>query len=470
MDFYLDFMRELEKSHAPESTLGELVEQIKSVIEKAPARVALAKGTALLAAIHDYQNPQAIQTLSAFRDIKEGVEMLLASLDANIDLEEHLWGEEGRISPHVGEPEEQPQEGLSQRFLDFEHIEAWGKARWAAFTAQIDVAVDIATTSPMGLDSMSHLLSEIRDNFSRIPTENQEQALIAADRLVLAIREEMERMMDTLQDKHQITLISESMDVGDWYGEDDSAEGFTMEASDADESAAFFTSELQPYLDLSGWGKWGEENWAIFDQAIAAAQVAATTEPANPTPAIYLFLGIRQNIETLELHRRFDMGNTADDLLEAIKKGMAQDLFHIQKKCPYAPRPRPIELSESPNENVGHSLSEYVDSPSSDGNDKRWKRGRVGRELVELNFDQIAGWGLSQWAALKIEIDKLSAAADLTTGALGQPGQLMEDIRAHMEQVPPLYKKEVVQMAVKLEQAISRKASETLSEILKSDG
>lgn len=53
MDFYLDFMRELEKNHSPESTLRELVEQIKSVIEKAPPRVALAKGAALLAAIHD---------------------------------------------------------------------------------------------------------------------------------------------------------------------------------------------------------------------------------------------------------------------------------------------------------------------------------------------------------------------------------------------------------------------------------
>lgn len=447
MDFYLDFSRELEKSHSPEVTLQKMVERIKGVIEQAPARVALAEGTALLVAIHDYQNPRAIQTLPAFRGLKESVEMLLATLDANIDLEEHMR----ERAQHDEAPEERPQDGLFQRFLDFEHIEAWGKARWAAFTAQIDMAVDIATTSPMGLDSMFHLWAEIRDNFSRIPMENQEQALIAADRLVLAIREDMERAMDTMQDWYQFELIA---DLGDWDGENDPPERFAEEPPDADEATAFFTSEMQPRMDLSGWVNWNEENWAVFNQAVSDAQAAATVSPADPEPALRLFLGIRQNIETLPLHRRFDMGNTADDLMEAIKRGMAQDLFQVQKKCPYAPRPMPI------NQNADQSLVSVPDETRG-----RWKRGQVGRELVELNFDHIADWGLSQWAALKIEIDKLSVAAELTMDALGQPGQLLEDFRSHIKQVPAHYRGELVQMAARLEQAISGKAAEALAEI-----
>lgn len=461
MDFYLDFSRELEKSHSPEVTLQKMVERIKGVIEQEPARVALAKGTALLSVIHDYQNPQAIQILPTFRDIKESIELLLSALDADIDLEEHLWKERSGGQYNEG-PEDQPQE--VRRFLDFDGIETWGKARWVAFVAQVDMVTDIAATSPTGVESMAHLLTEIRNSFGRIPVEAQEQALIAADKLALAIREDMERTMDTLQDKHQITLISESMDVGDWYGEDNSVEGFTVEASGADESAAFFTSELQPYLDLSGWGNWGEKDWAIFDQAIAEAQVAATTEPADPEPAMQLFLGVRQNIEALPLHRRFSMGNTADDLMEAVKKGMAQDLFQLQKKYPYAPRSVPIAqdgYQPTPKHNV---------PPTSNGSDRCWKKGKIGRETVELNFDQIADWGLSQWAALKIEIDKLSAAAELTMDALGQPGQLLEDFRSHIKQVPAHYRGELVQMAARLEQVISGKVSETLSEILKSDG
>lgn len=458
MDFYLDFARELEKSHSPEVTLQEMVERIKGAIEQASARVALAEGTALLAAIHDYQNPQAIQTLSAFRDIKEGVELLLAALDADIDLEEHMWEE--RSGAQYDEcPEDQPQESLSRRFLDFEHVETWGKARWTAFTAQIDTVIDIATTSPTGLDSMSHLLIEIKSAFGRMSVDSQEQALIAADRLVLAIREGMERAMDTMQDRYQFGLIA---DLGDWDGEDDPPERFAEEPPDVDEATAFFTSELQPYLDLSGWGNWGEEDWAVFDQAIANAQAAAVAEPADTAPAMHLFLEIRQNIETLTLHRRFAIGNLADDLMEAIKQGMAQDLFRIQKKCPAVPVP----IGPVPSK----SQAQQDPPPATDGGRGHWKRGKVGRETVELNFDQIADWGLSEWAGLKIEADKLMAAAELTTEILGPPGQMLEDIRAHVEHIPPLYKKEVAQMAVKLERAISGKVSETLSEILQSDG
>lgn len=457
MDFYLDCMRELEKSHDPETTLRELTEQAKDIIEQAPVRVALAKGAALLAAVHDYPNPQAIQILPAFRDIKESVKMLLASLDADLNLEDHLWCEESerRSSPQrIDNPESEPWEGLSKYFLDFEHVESWGKARWTAFVAQINMIVDAAATSSTGLDSMSHLLSKIRDNFDRIPVEAQGQALIVVGKLVLAIREDMERATDTMQEKYQIELMT---DMGDWDGEDDPPERFAEEPLDADETRALFTSETQPRMDLSGWANWSEEDWSTFNQAASDAQATATAEPADPEPALRLFLGIRQNIEALSLNRRFSMGNTADDLAEAIKRGMAQDLFQIQKKCPYTPRPI------SMNKNGGQPPA-----PASDGNNRRWKKGRVGRELVELNFDHIADWELSQWAALKIEIDKLSAAAELTTSALGQPGQLLEDIRAHMEQVPSLCKKEVAQMAIKLEQAISGRVVETLKEIQQS--
>lgn len=459
MDFYLDFMRTLEKSPDPEATLRELTEMVKGVIEQAPARVALAEGAALLAVIHDYQNPQAIQTLPAFHSLKESVELLLAALDADLDLEEHLWGEESecRSSPQrIDNPESELWEGLSKYFLDFEHIESWGKARWAAFVAQANMVVDAAATSSTGLDSMSHLLSKIRNNFDRIPVESQKQALIVVGKLVLAIRENMERAMDTMHEKYQIELIT---DMGDWDGENDPADGFIMETPGTDEFATSYTSEILPHLDLSGWANWSEEDWAIFDQAVSDALEAAIAEPADPAPAMYLFIGIRQNIETLALHRRFSMGNTADNLMEAIKKGMAQDLFQVQQKCPYLPMPRPIDRD------ADRPLPQCDAAPASDGNDRRWKRGKIGRETVELDFDHLDEWNLSQWAALKIHADKLTAAAELTTGALGQPGQLLEDIRAHLQQVPQHYKDDVSQMVTQLVQAINGRASETLTEI-----
>lgn len=88
---------------------------------------------------------------------------------------------------------------------------------------------------------------------------------------------------------------------------------------------------------------------------------------------------------------------------------------------------------------------------------------------MELNFDQIANWSLSQWAGLKIEVDKLTAATEMSADALGQPGQLLEDIRAHIQQIPPHYRGEVDQMAARLEQAISGRAMETLTEIQQVD-
>lgn len=455
MDFYLNFARELEKSHAPETTLREMTERIKGIIEQAPVQVALVESAALLAVIHDYQNPKAIQTLPMFRDITESVELLLAALDADIDLEEHMWEEHSGPQYDEG-PEDQPQESLSRHFLDFEHVETWGKARWAGFITQLDSAIDIAATSPTGLDSMSHLLSNIRNNFGKIPVDSQEQALLSTDKLVLAIREEMERMMADMQDRHQFELIA---DLGDWDGEDDPPERFSEEPPDADEATAFFISEIQPRMDLSGWANWSGEDWVTFDQAVADAQAAAIAEPADPEPAMQLFLGIRQNIETLAIHRRFSMGNTADDLMEAIKRGMAQDLFQVQKKCPYAPMPKPI------GQDTNQSLSQCSTAPASDSGGRRWKKGKIGRETVELNFDHLDEWSLSQWAALKIHVDKLTAAAGMTTDALGQLGQLLEDIRAHMEQVPPHYKEEVAQMAAKLEQAITGRVSTTLGEI-----
>lgn len=377
---------------------------------------------------------------------------------------------EGNHSSQCIDGPDSESEGLSKYFLDFQGIEGWGKARWAAFTAQIDTMIDIAATDPAGVDSMAHLLTEIRANFDRIPTESQEQALVAADRLVLAIRENMESLMDTLQDKRQINLISESMGMDDWDGENDLPDGFFDGPPDADESIAFFTSELHPKLDLSGWRCWGEEDWSIFEQAVADAQAAATAEPADAAPAMHLFLEIRQNIETLELPRRFSMGNTADDLMEAVKQGMAQDLFQIQTKCPYVPRPVPIEPSEAPNRDAVQLPPEYAATPTSDDSDRRWKKGRVGRELVELNFDHLGEWSLSQWAAFKIHADKMTAAAELTTDALGQPGQLLEDIRAHIGEIPQHYIDDVTQMVTQLVQVINGRTSDALAEILRHSG
>lgn len=397
----------------------------------------------------------------------EGIEMDGVDDDPAIN-ELHLCDKEseGRHSSRHIDGLDSESEGLSKHFLHFQGIESWGKARWAAFTAQIDRAINIAATDPAGVDSMAHLLSNIRDNFDKIPVGSQEQALVAADKLVLSIRENMESIMDALQDKRQIALISECIDADDWDCENDATEGFIVKAPDVNESVASLISEQQSYLDLSGWGCWGEEDWSIFDQAIADARAAAIASPADPMPAMHLFGGIRQNIETLERHRRFDMGNTADDLLEAIKKGMAQDLFQIQKKCPYSPRPMPIMSSESQSRDAVQLSPEYTVAPTPDNSDRRWKKGRVGRELVALDFDRLDEWKLSQWAALKIHSDKLTAAAEMTTDALGQPGQLLEDLRAHVQQIPPHYKEDASQIASQLVQAISGRISEALAEIL----
>lgn len=452
MDHYLEFLRELDRSHDSESTLQALINRVKNTIEKAPTRVAVAEGAALLAAIHDYSNPQSIEVLPAFREIKRSIEFLLAALDADLELDANLWGEDDGVAPH----EDGPEEGLSRRFLDFENIGGWGKDRWDAFVASFDSIADIATTSPAGLDSMAHFLTRLNAVFCEIPLDSQEKALTVADRLVLIVREKTETMMANMQDRHQMELI------GNLDGWDDPPEGACDGPPYEEEADVIPSFENHPGLNFSGWATWNEEDWAIFEQAVSDAQAAATASPADPKPALQMFLGIRQNIETLALHRRFSMGNIADNLMEAIKRGMAQDLFRIQKKCPAVPVP------------MGSAPSKFQPqqdpTPTADGGRGRWKRGKVGRETVELDFDQIGKWNLSQWAGLKIEVDKLTAAAELTTGILGSPGQMLEDIRAHIQQVPQHYQGEVVQMAAKLERAIGGRVAEALAEIQRTDG
>ena len=452
MDYYLEFLRELDRSHDPESTLQALINRVKNTIEKASTRVAVAEGAALLAAIHDYSNPQAIEVLPAFREIKGSIEFLLAALDADLELDANLWGEEDGVAPH----EDDPEEGLSRRFLDFENIGGWGKDRWDAFVTNFDSIADITATSPAGLDSMSHFLTQLHAVFGKISLDSQETALTVADRLILAIREKTEEMMANMQDRHQMEL------VGNLNGWDDPPEAACGGPSYEEEADAALSSENHPGLDVSGWKGWGEDEWAAFDRAISDAKSAAVVEPADTAPAMHLFLEIRQNIETLPLNRRFLMGNIADDLQEAIQKGMSQDLFRIQQKCPAVPVPMdPAPSKFQPQQDP---------TPAADGGRGRWKRGKVGRETVELDFDHIGKWNLSQWAGLKIEVDKLSAAAELTMDALGQPGQLLEDIRAHVGQVPEHYREEIIRMATKLERAIGGRAAEALAEIRKTDG
>lgn len=452
MDFYLEFLRELDRSHDPEATLKALIQRVKGTIEKAPARVALAEGAALLAAVHDYFNPQAIEVLPAFRETKGSIEFLLAALDADLELDVNLWGEENGVAPH----EDGPEEGLSRRFLHFENIGGWGKDRWDAFVANFDSIVDIAATSPAGLDSMSHFLTRLNAVFCEIPLDSQEKALTVADRLVLIVQEKTETMMANMQDRHQMELIG---NLDSW---DDPPEGACDGPPYEEEADAIPSFENHPGLDVSDWKDWGEDEWAAFDRAISDAKSAAVAEPSDTAPAMHLFRQIRENIETLAMHRKFTMGNVADDLQEAIQKGMSQDLFRIQQKCPAVPVP------------VGPVPSKFQlqqsDAPTSDGGRGRWKRGKVGRETVELDFDQIGKWNLSQWAGLKIEVDKLTAAAELTTEILGPPGQMLEDIRAHIQQVPQHYQGEVVQMAAKLERAIGGRVAEALAEIQRMDG
>lgn len=455
MDFYLEFLRELNRSTDPESTLQTLIQRVKATIEKAPTRVALAEGAALLAVIHDYSNPKAIQILSAFRDLQESFELLLSALDTDLALEEDLWAERRGGYPSNGSDSE-PQEGLSRRFLDFENIGGWGKDRWDAFVTNFDSIADIAATSPAGLDSMSHFLSNLHAVFGKIPLDSQETALTVADRLVLIVREKTETMMANMQDRHQMELI------GNLDGWDDLPEGACDGPPYEEEADVILSSENHPGLDVSGWKDWGEKEWAIFDKAVIDAKVAAVAEPSDTAPAMYLFLQIRENIETLALHRKFTMGNIADDLQEAIQKGMSQDLFRIQQKCPAVPVPVGPVPSKS-------QLQQSAAPTSDRGRGAVEERQGRARDCG-TGFDQIGKWNLSQWAGLKIEVDKLTAAAELTTGILGSPGQMLEDIRAHIQQVPQHYQGEVVQMAAKLERAIGGRVAEALAEIQLTSG
>lgn len=468
MDFYQYYLRRMETQPNKKLAIQSCKDMVVTLFENGPTSWSIESGAAFLAALHEVKAP-GVDILPIYNAVEEAlfaeVQGIRLDLEAEQEMAIHNAGCSS-VTQHIDGPDNESEEGLSKYFLDFEHIETWGAARWAAFMAQIDTVVDVAATDLAGLDSIAHLLTEIRANFDRIPVDTQEQALIAADKLVLAVRENMESLMDSLQDKRQ-TNLSESMEMDDWDGENNPAEDFIMEPPDGNESATPFTSELLPNLDLSGWGNWSEGDWMVFDQAVADAQVAATAKPSDPAPALHLFLGIRQNIETLERHRRFAMGNTADDLMEVIKKGMAQDLFQIQKKCPYSPRPMPIETSESPSRDVVQLPPEYAATPTSDDSDRRWKKGRVGRELVELNFDHLDKWNLSQWAAFKIQMDKMTAAAEASTDALGQSGQLLEDIRAHIGEIPQHYIDDVTQMVTQLVQTISGRTSETLTEILR---
>lgn len=104
---------------------------------------------------------------------------------------------------------------------------------------------------------------------------------------------------------------------------------------------------------------------------VAAASAKATSTPADIFPAVQLFISIRDNISDVPLQNRFRTGNLADDLSEAIKKGLSKDLFEIQRQCPAVPYPV-AEDAEPEQEEVAATWS-YPD------------------------FENWANWGTSDW-------------------------------------------------------------------------
>lgn len=80
----------------------------------------------------------------------------------------------------------------------------WNEPDWAAFIQ----AIGIMTVNP---DHSWKLLMAVNESFGAFSPECQKAALIAVDRLILQIREDMEQIMAKLQDTYQDANISEDL-------------------------------------------------------------------------------------------------------------------------------------------------------------------------------------------------------------------------------------------------------------------
>lgn len=78
----------------------------------------------------------------------------------------------------------------------------WDESAWESFIP----TVDAIAASP---DNSWKLLMLINESFGALSLGCQRKALVAADRLILQIREGMEQIMSTLQDTYQDAYIPE---------------------------------------------------------------------------------------------------------------------------------------------------------------------------------------------------------------------------------------------------------------------
>lgn len=187
---------------------------------------------------------------------------------------------------------------------------------------------------------------------------------------------------------------------------------------------------MQKELNFRTWKNWTKSDWEDFDYTVAEAKAAATAIPSDPLPAATLFLEIRDNIRTLPVERRFSMGNTADDLTQAIQKGLSGDLFAIQKNCPYIPRR--VETSPPP-------LKAYSDK-------------NIGRqpheEYVELDFEHWEHWGAERWKAFTSEVH--GTLKTPSPAHLALIWQMIQAINKNIDRLPEQRQREALKLAEEL--------------------
>lgn len=85
-----------------------------------------------------------------------------------------------------------------------QEVAGWDEPDWESFIQSIGAM----TGAP---DHSWRLLMAVNESFGAFSPECQKMALIAVDRLILQIREDMEQIMAKLQDAYQDAYISEDL-------------------------------------------------------------------------------------------------------------------------------------------------------------------------------------------------------------------------------------------------------------------
>jgi len=83
---------------------------------------------------------------------------------------------------------------------------SWDESAWESFIQTIS----IIAVSPG--HTWKYLMA-VNENFKEFSLKCQRKALVAVDRLILAVREDMEQIMATMQDVYQDAYAAEQMEA-----------------------------------------------------------------------------------------------------------------------------------------------------------------------------------------------------------------------------------------------------------------